>query len=385
MPLASVRPPGGRIPSSVDRVGATLMVAAGGGGDAISAAALGPALGLTDVRPVVMTYAWERLIIDPLPGPRAAADFTGLRSLAPDVLEILPTTRPIPPAGSTLPRLAEELPARLLLLDPTGGAASMTRQIDLAAEYFEADAVALVDVGGDTLTDGHDGGLRSPLADLLALACCALGKRPAQLLIPAPGIDGELPEAVVLARARQLNAEDAIVLDRESVKTVRDVVAWHPSEATGLLIAAAEGIRGVVEVRDAGDQVQLTDRTPIVLTLDAQRAARRAPASLLAGSGSLAGAQQVVANLTGICEIGYETRKAHRIRGLSSNAPSVTDLTRLDLLAAEAAERSADYISLRRLAELLGVRSAQDLAALRVVLECHRPAHYRPPLYRTWS
>src|SRR5690349_16433855 len=99
-------------------MGSTLFIAAGGGGDAITAAALGPALGLAD-QPVILTYAWDRLIIDPLPGPRSASDFTGLRPLAPDVLEVLPTTKPIAPAGSTLPRLAAELSARLLLLDPT--------------------------------------------------------------------------------------------------------------------------------------------------------------------------------------------------------------------------------------------------------------------------
>src|SRR5688572_24642705 len=162
----------------------TILVAAGGGGDAITSAALSRALNLTEPL-VILTYAWDRLIIDPLPGPRSAADFTGFRKLAPDVLEILPTTQPIPPAGSTLPRLAAELPARLLLLDPTNAAVGMARQIAGAAEHFEATNIALVDVGGDALTIGKDEGLRSPLADLLAVAACSLVDRPSQLLIPA--------------------------------------------------------------------------------------------------------------------------------------------------------------------------------------------------------
>ena len=81
-------------------------MAAGGGGDAITSAALSRALNLTDPL-VIMTYSWDRLMIDPLPGPRSAADFTGLRYLGPHTAEILPDTQARPPAGSSLPRLAD--------------------------------------------------------------------------------------------------------------------------------------------------------------------------------------------------------------------------------------------------------------------------------------
>lgn len=134
-------------------MGTTLLVAAGGGGDAITAAALGPALGIAEY-PVVLTYAWDWLIVDPLPGPRTARDFTGLRQVAPDVREVLPSSRPVPPAGSSLPQLADQLPAQLLLLDPTGGAVGMAAQISAATRHVGASQVALVDVGGDSPPPG---------------------------------------------------------------------------------------------------------------------------------------------------------------------------------------------------------------------------------------
>ena len=49
---------------------------------------------------------------------------------------------------------------------------SMATQLLATAELFEADTLTLVDLGGDVLTDGKDPGLRSPLADQLALAAC---------------------------------------------------------------------------------------------------------------------------------------------------------------------------------------------------------------------
>lgn len=126
----------------------TLVVAAGGGGDAITGSALAGRLGLIEP-PVVMTYSWDRLMIDPLPGPRTADDFINLRQLGPDILEILPSTKPVGQAGSSLPRLAADLPSRVLLLDPAGGAVRMAAQISAAAAYFYADDIALIDVGGD--------------------------------------------------------------------------------------------------------------------------------------------------------------------------------------------------------------------------------------------
>ena len=109
----------------------TLTIAAGGGGDAITSAAL--AVRNPDDPQVIMTYSWDRLLIDPLPGPRAAHDFDGLHELAPIVWEVLGTTSPVPPAGSTLPRLAAELPVQILLLDPSGGTVRLAQQITAAA------------------------------------------------------------------------------------------------------------------------------------------------------------------------------------------------------------------------------------------------------------
>ena len=52
----------------------SMYVAAGGGGDVIGALMLHAARGIVS-RPVIATYAWDRLLVDPLPGLRAATDF----------------------------------------------------------------------------------------------------------------------------------------------------------------------------------------------------------------------------------------------------------------------------------------------------------------------
>ncbi|MEV6566188.1 DUF1152 domain-containing protein [Streptomyces kronopolitis] len=46
-----------------------LIVAAGGGGDAVAAAMPDAALYGAETPAVVLTYAWDRLLADPMPGP----------------------------------------------------------------------------------------------------------------------------------------------------------------------------------------------------------------------------------------------------------------------------------------------------------------------------
>src|SRR4029450_4401126 len=60
-------------------MGAGLLVAAGGGGDAIAAVMVARMLGMGERRLHVATFSWDRLLVDPLPGPRGREGFTGLR------------------------------------------------------------------------------------------------------------------------------------------------------------------------------------------------------------------------------------------------------------------------------------------------------------------
>jgi hypothetical protein len=363
----------------------TLIVAAGGGGDAITAAALHRVLRLTD-DPIVMTYSWDRLMIDPIPGPRSADDFTNLRVLDTDVSEVVPATLPIPPARSSLPGLARDLTARLVLLDPTNGAQGMARQIDGAARHFGLTNLVVVDVGGDALTLGPtDPGLRSPLADQLAIAACLATSLPGRLVIAGAGLDGEITADVLTARLTRMNAQRLPDLTAEDFSRVAPVFTWHPSEASGLLAAAALGHRGIVEVRDAGDQVALADNTPALYAVDFTDLSDQLPAKKLLDTRSLKQAAQIVAAVTGISELDYESAKAKRLNGRRAHTPTTADLHTIDAEATHAAKRGATYVSMRRLAELVGTSSIETYAALGRLLAVNRPGQYLQSIYQVTS
>lgn len=159
---------------------------------------------------------------------------------------------------------------------------------------------------------------------------------------------------------------------------------WHPSEANGLLAAAARGIRGIVETRDLGGDVRLTDRSTIVWSMDGHRALSASPARTLSETVDLTEVEQDVRDwFNGKTEIDYERSKADRWANSPARTPDRTSLEQLDRYVTDAADEAPDYLTVRRVAELLGATTPVATAELRRLLTEHRPDRYDPPLYRT--
>lgn len=334
--------------------------------------------GDSDGPAVILTYAWDRLLIDPLPGPRNPDDFTGLAPLTPAVRQVTAGSRPIPPAGSTLPRLADELPHRFALIDPRDGAAGVARQIEELVTRLRPTTVDLLDVGGDLLAQGDEPTLRSPLADSLTLAACGRVGFPIDLLIAGPGLDGELAHAELrdlLGPARHtFTAKDAV--------PIAPVLEWHPSEATGMLAATAMGVRGVCEIRDAGLPVPLTDESPAVHQVDLELALRRNRLARAAmATTSLDQVAALSREICGFSEIDSERDKAHR---LTERCPTEFDagavLARLWGFEAGAHGRGITHTTFRHLTEALDLPRSQH-GQLRALLVESWPTRYSSPLW----
>lgn len=338
------------------------MIAAGGGGDAIAAAAL--AAWAPGGAVAVATLAWDRLMIDPLPGPRAASNFANLQQHH-GWAQVTAQSRPIPPAGSTLPRLAADLPIPLILLDPTSGARGMRQQIHAAATELDAHTIRIVDVGGDLLGQPGDTGLRSPLADALTAASC-IGL-PADAWIAGPGLDGELDEALVLQRTE---GADVRTLDETLWAPWLPILQWHPSEATALLAAASLGVRGTVEIRDAGLPVTLTDHSATAIELSLQAVSAINPTlRALTDTATFEEAELAANAVLGHTELSNERAKAARPRP-PLTASTSDQLAGLGAFEAAARARGAHYVTYRRIAEALG---HHDTAAVRRQLTSRRP------------
>ncbi|MFF5477183.1 DUF1152 domain-containing protein [Streptomyces sp. NPDC012935] len=332
-----------------------------------------------DDRAVIFTYAWDRLLVDPLPGPRGVADFTGLEPLTPTVWSMPATARPIAPAGSTLPRLAAELPHTFALIDPHHGAEGITRQLEELVSHLEPESIDLLDVGGDILAQGDEPTLKSPLADALTLAASCQVNAPIRLLVAGPGLDGELsPDDL-----RPTFGSLAHTLAAKDVEPISTVLEWHPSEATAMLAATALGARGACEVRDAGLPVALTDEGPTVHEVDLDDALGRSRlARAVMATATLDEAEAYSREVCGFSEIDYERNKA---AWLKEQPPTELDaesvLPRLDRFEAEARSRGVTHTTFRHITEALNLNGSQR-DALRRLLINSLPDQYEAPLWK---
>lgn len=327
---------------------------------------------------VVLTYAWDRLLIDPVPGPRGPANFTGLRPFTRSVHTVPADAAPIAPAGSTLPRLAAELPQIFALIDPHHGVEGMVRQLEELIQRLEPDSVDLLDVGGDILAQGDEPTLRSPLADALTLAACCELNFPVRLLVAGPGLDGEIPADALRDRLGPV----ALTLTTEHVQPVSSVLEWHPSEATAMLAATARGVRGLCEVRDAGLPVPLTDEGPVVHESDLDEALNRNQlARAILATENLHQVEQFSREICGFSEIDYERNKASWLGNQPAQKldPDAV-LHQLDEFEADAQSRGITHTTLRRLTEAFGLSGTQR-QDLRALLLSSRPEQYQAPLW----
>ncbi|MFI8179244.1 DUF1152 domain-containing protein [Actinacidiphila glaucinigra] len=356
-----------------------LIVAAGGGGDAVAAAMLDAALYGDGDPAVILTYAWDRLIVDPLPGPRSPADFNGLRQLTPSVHVVPADAEPVAPAGSTLPRLAAALPHSLALIDPRRGAVGIVQQLDELIAKLSPESVDLLDVGGDILARGDEPTLKSPLADALTLAACAQLKMPVRLLIAGPGLDGELPAGDLIEALGPI----AHTLTAEDLEPIASILEWHPSEATAMLGATARGVRGLCEIRDAGLPVPLTDEGPTVHEAELDNALHRNTLSrALVSTSSLQEAEQHSREICGYSEIDYERNKALWLseqRAVPLDPDNI--LGELSRFEAEARSRGITHTTFRRLTESLGLPGSQRQELRELLIDTY-PNQYTAPLWR---
>lgn len=359
-----------------------LFIAAGGGGDVLAASIVQRMLYSGPV-PHVVTYSWDRLLVDPLPGPRGPSCFDGIQAMGDHNFLVTADSTVRGIGHSLLPRLANELGTRFYLLDPYRGARGMRAQLAELVRLLDIERVSLVDSGGDILATGGEAELRSPLADALALAATDGIGAPVDILVTGTGLDGELAPEYVRSVVGALGGQ----LDRHQVQAChvggfRPILRWHPSEVNGLLISAAMGYRGTVEIRDAGLRVEVDWASAAVHRCAHSAAiARNALAKSLIGSTSLDEVEDVLTTSAGRSEIVYQRENAKRYGGAP---PSESELRRrLDVLLdyGRAHASVVDALTLRRVAEILGIDNEQ-LRSAGPWLEATFPEHFDPPLWR---
>ena len=297
-----------------------LVLGIGGGGDVVGAMATAEAARLYHgADPVVGGVTWERLPIDPQPGPRSVAEIEDAEALSACVLLAGPQTR-VRTSGVLFgeSRMAELLGERTALVDVNPAPAAVAEGIGAAADALGCDLVAFVDVGGDVLAHGHEPGLGSPLCDAVMLAAAARVQRSGRPVVGGIfglGCDGELTVPEVNERIAAVARAGGLAGVRGITPRVADrldqAVAAVPTEASAQAVRAFRGERGVAAIRGGRRTVELTPAAAMTIYFDPLVAFETtAPlARAVDGAGSLEEANEALRGMGVKSELDWERER----------------------------------------------------------------------------
>lgn len=303
-----------------------LIIGVGGGGDVVGALALARILERAGIGAEVGGVAWERLSIDPVPGPRRLTELAGIERLGETAGALTG------PAGSTEggvqlseAGMSAHLGRPVALIDVNDGPAAIAGGISAAAERLDCDHIVLLDVGGDAIADGSEPGLASPLCDAVMLAAAAHlpaeGAPTVSCCVIGSGCDGELTIAEVLARVAALAKVGAwtgtlspdAAIARELVSAAETI----PTEASLQAARSALGELGPTPIRGGRRTVELSPVAGLAFLFDAHLAlAAELPlAAAVVGAGTLLEANEVLSARGIGTELDYELRGGAKAPG----------------------------------------------------------------------
>lgn len=239
------------------------MLGIGGGGDVIGALAIARRCEELGTPFVLGGVAWERLPVDPKPGPRPVSEIRNGDPLGRHAVLANAETSTIDGILFSESHASRHLAAPTVLIDITGGAVGAAEGIGAAAGLLGCDLILYVDIGGDAIADGSEPGLASPLCDSVMLAAGRrLGERlDCAVSILGAGCDGELDVDEVLARVAALAAAGAWIGTSSVTAHIADEIE-RAAEGTGTeaslqVVRCARGELGMAAIRNGRRHVPM--------------------------------------------------------------------------------------------------------------------------------
>jgi hypothetical protein len=301
-----------------------LVIGVGGGGDVAGALATARFLEFCNLEFTLGGLSWERIVYDPVPGPRKLSEVKNVRVLHPHAWMANPESQTDTGVYFAESRMSAHLGAEVLLIDINGGVAGTVAALETAVKQLGADLLVGIDVGGDSLAEGHEPGLRSPLADSIMLAAFAeLERRGRRTLwgMFGYGSDGELTPDEIEAALAKLAAAGALLgacaLTPKIAAELEEVIKTVPTEASAVPVECFRGAWGRGKIRYDQRAVKLTPLTALTFFLSAPKLydTLARPARALKDSASLEEANDALRRLGIRTELDFEREYVESARG----------------------------------------------------------------------
>ena len=263
--------------------------------------------------------AWERIVIDPRPGPRPMGEINGGRRIGDHAVLADGDTTTADGVRFSESLMARHLGTETVLIDVAAGVGGAAEGISTAARELGCDLFICADVGGDIIAAGTEPGLASPLCDavMLAATVAAAGDELTPMLaIIGAGCDGELtPDEVVVrvAAAGRAGAwSGAWGIEPGIADEVEAAARVSYTEASLQVVRCVRGEIGEVPIREGRRTVHLSPIGALAFLCDPRVAlAEWAPlAAAVADSDGLEGARSALEDLGVRTELDYERARA---------------------------------------------------------------------------
>jgi hypothetical protein len=240
--------------------------------------------------------SWERSVFDPIPGPRALDEVENVRVLHPRAWLANPKSRTTTGVVFAESGMAAAQGKEILLIDINGGVQGVVEGMEAALAEFDCDLLVGLDVGGDSLAQGHEAGLRSPLADSVMLAAYReLAERGRRTLwgVFGYGSDGELTVDEIEGALSKLAAAGGLLgcwsLTPKIAAELGEAIKTIPTEASAIPVACFQGAWGQTKIRTDQRKVKLTPLTALTFFMSTEILFHTLsrPAQAVRGSSSL--------------------------------------------------------------------------------------------------
>ncbi|MBI1995349.1 MAG: DUF1152 domain-containing protein [Deltaproteobacteria bacterium] len=298
-----------------------LVIGVGGGGDVVGALAAARFLEFCGLEFVLGGLSWERSVYDPIPGPRKLSEVRNVRDLHEYAWMAngnSQTTTGVPFAES---KMAAVQGQEVLLIDINGGVKGAVDGLEVAMKELSTDLLVGLDVGGDSLAQGDEPGLRSPLADSIMLAAFAemekLGHRTLWGVF-GYGSDGELTVDEIESALSKLAGAGGLLggwsLTPKVAAELEEVVKTVPTEASAVPVRCFRGAWGESKIRSGQRSVKLTPLTALTFFMSTTKLYETLsrPARAVRVSASLEDANDALHAIGVSTELDFERNKYQR-------------------------------------------------------------------------
>jgi len=309
-----------------------LIIAAGGGGDSVGALHSYILLQREGIEPTLGALVWERMSIDPCPGPVPVNCFRNIRKVRETLYMVTPETFVERCGRAFRPQISivlEHLRRSGVIYDPYRSVREISNDIVDYCYEKGIDLLIISDSGGDILASGHEENLFSPLADMYTLTIGYLTERKGIRTIVGvfgPGCDGELTREEIMDKLSMLAREGYFLfyvsLAPRIAQTLEKIAEKAHTEASRLPLRAYRGERGTIPIRRGERQVLIDLYCAATYYLDVRGICKitRLP-ELLADSESIVHARQLLNSVGIMTELDIEEElvklgdRARELRG----------------------------------------------------------------------